>query len=305
VERGASGHTLAAYRGDVAAFFTFLEEGAGSLPDPPEVTPLMVRAWLGRLSRDGLARSTVARKISALRSFFRLVCREGVLERNPAAAVGTPRQEKPVAVAPTYDEVLLLLGQPDTENLSGLRDRAILELLYGSGLRAAELVSMDLADLDLDGSLIRVRGKGRKERIVPLGGKAAEALGAYLARRDEFRSADRTPHPDAVFLNRRGGRISTRWLRMMVGNCVRSAAADARISPHALRHSFATHLLDGGMGLREIQELLGHASLSTTQRYTHLSTTQLLRTYDAAHPKARGPSPAAPPREEPGWESDR
>lgn len=293
-ERGASPHTLDAYAGDVEDFFDFLASTHDPLPAPSDVTPLMVRSWLGRLAREGTARSSVARKLSSLRGFFRLVCREGGIERNPAAAVATPKQEQPVAAVPTYDEVLRLLGQPDTEDLSGLRDRAILELLYGSGLRAAELVGLDLDDLDLSAGLLRIRGKGRKERIVPLGTKAAEALTSYLDRRSEFHTRGERPDPQAVFLNRRGGRLSTRWLRKMVETCVRDAAADAGVSPHSLRHAFATHLLDGGMGLREIQELLGHVSLSTTQRYTHLSMGQLLRTYDAAHPRARRSESSAP-----------
>lgn len=287
IEKGISEHTHAAYQRDVDGFFAFLADTIGREIPPGEITPLMVRSWLASLSKAKLARSSVARKLSAVRSFFRFTCREGETQHNPAASVATPRQDKPVALAPTYDEILLLLGQPDTETLSGIRNRAILELLYGSGLRAAELVGMNLDDLDLRGGMVRVRGKGRKERIVPVGRKSEEALNLYFTRRPEFHTKNSQPDPEAVFLNRKGGRLSTRYLRTMVQNCVLSASADGRISPHAFRHSFATHLLDGGMGLREIQELLGHVSLSTTQRYTHLSMTQLLRTYDAAHPRAR------------------
>jgi integrase/recombinase XerC len=224
---------------------------------------------------------STARKLAALRTFFRWLCREGVLEANPARLLLAPRRERRIPAVLDEAEVSALLDAPG-DALAAVRARAILELLYAAGIRCAELVALDTADLDLGGRSVRVLGKGRKERIVLFGGRAEQALREWLALRTGL-----APRGDALFLNARGGRLSDRSVRKLVEDRVRAIALERRCSPHTLRHSFATHLLSRGADLRTIQELLGHASLSTTQRYTHVDTRHLLEVYRKAHPRAR------------------
>ncbi|HEX9160651.1 MAG TPA: tyrosine recombinase XerC [Thermoanaerobaculia bacterium] len=283
-EKNVSINTVSAYRTDLESFVDFLCNDYFTLGrDQLEfrrVDNLTIRAYLAHLARRRLSRSSIARHLSALRSFFRHLMREGGVDANPAREVATPKREKhlPSVMQPT--DVALLLEQPDVETPLGLRDRAFLELMYASGLRIGELVGIDLDDVELRARLVKVRGKGAKERIVPFGSKAEEAIRAYLPLRSA--ASDET----AVFVNYRGRRITTRSVRRLFDRYVRGAALRAGISPHTLRHSFATHLLNAGADLRGIQELLGHASLSTTQKYTHLNDWELLKVYKKAHPRA-------------------
>ena len=273
-ERNVSGNTIHAYRDDLESFIGFLcndyfTMGRDQL-DLTRVDHLTVRSYLAHLARKKLSRATMARHLSTLRTFFKYLVREGVVEANPARAVATPKREKHLPAVMQTSEVALLLEQPDTSRTLGLRDAAWLELLYASGLRISELVGVDFDDLELRTRLVKVHGKGSKERIVPFGTKAEAALRAYLA----------------VFVNYRGKRITTRSVRRLFEFYLRRAALRAGISPHTLRHSFATHLLNAGADLRGIQELLGHSSLSTTQKYTHLNDWQLIAVYKKAHPRA-------------------
>lgn len=286
-ERNVSPNTIAAYRDDLESFIGFLCNDYLSMARDQlalaRVDHLAVRSYLAHLSRRKLSRATVARHLSALRSFFKYLVREGVVDANPARTVATPKREKHLPAVLQTSDVALLLEQPDTTVTLGLRDAAWLELLYASGLRISELTGIDVDDLELRSRLVKVRGKGSKERIVPFGTKAEAAIRAYLAVRGEL---IRNAEEEAVFVNYRGERITTRSVRRLFDGYVRDAALRAGVSPHTLRHSFATHLLNAGADLRGIQELLGHASLSTTQKYTHLNDWQLMAVYKKAHPRA-------------------
>jgi integrase/recombinase XerC len=243
------------------------------------VDTLLIRGFLAELHRAGLRKSSTARKLASLRTFFRFLCREGALASNPARALASPRLEKRVPLHLQEDQARALLDVPG-HTLAALRARAILELLYGTGVRCAELVGLDLTDIDLDERVIRVLGKGRKERVVPFGRPALEAVRVYLEAREKV---GRSP---AFLVNARGLRLTDRFVRMTVARRVRQVALDRRISPHKLRHTFATHLLSRGADLRAIQELLGHSSLSTTQRYTHVNLSHILDIYRKTHPRA-------------------
>jgi len=279
-ERNASPRTVRSYGQDLRQFALHLEQELGRAAQPQEVDHLLIRGFLAELHRRGLSKASSARKLAALRSFFRYLCREGRLVTNPAKLLLSPRREKriPSVLEPSQVERLL---QVPGDGPAALRARAILELLYATGMRCAELVSLDLGELDTEARTVRVLGKGHKERVVLFGVPAAEAMRAWLAARGDLR-----PKSEAVFLNARGGRLSDRSVRALVARRVRQLALERRCSPHTLRHSFATHLLTRGADLRSIQELLGHASLSTTQRYTHVDTRHLLEVYRKAHPRA-------------------
>ena len=279
-ERNASAHTIRAYGDDIRQFTEHLRREIGHEPKPREVDALLIRGFLAELHRAGLRKTSTARKLASLRTFFRYLCREGVLETNPARVLLSPRLEKRVPVHLQEGQVKALLDVPG-QTLAALRARAILELLYGTGVRCAELVGLDLDDVDLDERVVRVLGKGRKERLVPFGRPAQAAVAAYL---EERRKVERS---QAFLLNARGLRLSDRFVRLTVARRVRQVALDRRISPHKLRHSFATHLLSRGADLRSIQELLGHSSLSTTQRYTHVDLAKILEIYRNTHPRAR------------------
>ena len=283
-ERNVSPNTVGAYRDDLESFTGFLCDDyftvARDQLDLRRVDHLAVRAYLAHLARRKLKRSSIARHLSAMRSFFKYLMREAVVDANPARTVATPKREKHLPSVMQPAEVTLLLEQPDTSSPLGLRDRAFLELLYASGLRIAELVGIDIDDIELRARLVKVRGKGSKERIVPFGSKAEEAIRAWLAAREA------PPEEEALFINYRGERITQRSVRRLFDRYVRDAALRAGISPHTMRHSFATHLLNAGADLRAIQELLGHASLSTTQKYTHLNDWELMKVYRKAHPRA-------------------
>ena len=279
-ERNASPHTVKAYREDLAQLRSHLFQELGREARPAEVDHLLLRAFLARLHREGLTKSSAARKLAALRTFFRFLCREGVLARNPARALLSPRMERKIPPHLEEEEVARLLDVPG-EGAGAARNRAILELLYATGIRCAELVGLDLGEVDFESCMVRVLGKGRKERIVPFGSRARIALLAYLPIR-----LGTPPRCDALFLNHRGGRLTDRSVRNVVQGRVRQLSLADGVSPHALRHSFATHLLARGADLRSIQELLGHASLTTTQRYAHLDTHHLLQIYRKTHPRA-------------------
>src|SRR5687767_9921650 len=280
-ERNASPHTIRAYGEDVAQFAEYLGEQIGREPTPQDADHLSVRGFLAALHAGRIRRVSAARKLASLATFFRYLCREGVLDRNPAAAILSPRLERRIPSHLEEDETAVLLDVPGADDAS-MRARALLELLYATGIRCAELVGLDVPEVDLDARMVRVLGKGRKERVVPFGTRAREAVIAYLPAR-----ARAVPKSDALFVNRRGGRLTDRSVRAILAARVRQVALAKRVSPHSLRHSFATHLLGRGADLRTIQELLGHASLSTTQRYTHVDMRRILDIYSNAHPRAR------------------
>ncbi len=276
VERNLSLRTCASYLSDLRQFSRFLA------PTPVEnADRLAVRSYVARLSAERKARSTTARRLSVLRSFFDFLLEAGRVGKNPARLVPRPKIPKRLPNFLTVDEAARLMNGPRGEAALAGRDRAILELFYSSGLRLSELVGLSVGDLDLASGSVRVFGKGSRERIVPVGSKAVEALRDYLARDRVLQSAR------PLFLNRRGGRLTPRSVERIVKKYMTEIGKPA-FSPHALRHSFATHLLDNGADLRSIQEMLGHRSLSTTQRYTHLLPGRLMRVYDRAHPRGRG-----------------
>jgi integrase/recombinase XerC len=276
--RGASPHTLSAYRRDLVEYLGYLETKnlSGGSPDS-------VKSFLGHLFGKSLARSTMARKISAVRSWYRWMVREGVLENNPCDGIPTPRIPQKAPRFLSLDEVTALLDASSGDRPIDLRDLAIWELFYSSGVRVSELSGLDTEDLDLEGSLLRVRGKGDKTRIVPLGQRASARIEKYLKGDGRWPvNRDRDP----LFLNHRGKRLSQRGIQKRLEVRLKSCGLDTKISPHVLRHTFATHLLDSGADLRAIQEMLGHESLQTTQRYTHVTLDRLLEVYDRSHPRA-------------------
>jgi integrase/recombinase XerC len=331
LNRNASAHTVSAYDSDVSQFLAFsaaqLHKPESAL-EPAEMDLGMIRAFLADLYRQGHARGSAARKLSALRAFGRYLRREGWIEGDPAALAVAPRREQKVAAHLTVDEMSRLLDMPDPSQPLGRRDRAILELFYASGVRLSELVGLDLEDVNLSARMVRVMGKGGKERLVPFNDAARQALGAWFKDRAALRATlarsrvpnAQKPNPRApsrrhlpaksgsvragaatspprvarvdqrepLFVNARGARLTGRSVQRLVGRYVASCSSRFGISPHALRHSFATHLLERGADLRAIQELLGHVQLSTTQRYTHVNAAQLLDVYRKAHPRARG-----------------
>lgn len=282
-ERRLSDETLRAYSTDLAMFAESLGDESVRIDS---IDKFAVRGFVARMSRNELSPASIARRLSAVRTFFEFHVREGELEANPAAGVRRPRVAKGLPRDLTVDEVFNLLDRIGDSDAAGRRDRAILELLYATGLRVGELVSLDLGNMDLPGGMVRVIGKGKKERLVPFGRKAADAVRRWLEASETLRKP--TNETEAVFLNLRGSRLSDRSVRRILNRRLQEAAIHAKISPHAIRHSFATHLLGAGADLRSIQELLGHASLSTTQRYTHADTDALMRVYDKSHPRARG-----------------
>jgi integrase/recombinase XerC len=291
-QRNASEHTLRSYASDLQQFLhhlTHTPEG-DDRPEPAleQIDNLTIREFLGRLHQRGNKKSSTARRLAAIRSFLKYLSVEGAIAANPAKLVASPRQEKRLPDFLALDAVSALVEAPDTSTAAGKRDRAMLELLYGTGIRASELVGLDLGDLDLQEQLVRVLGKGRKERIVPFGRKAGEALADYLQARLELAGRElRGSAAEAVFLNVRGGRLTARSLGNVVNKHVRRLAQRMKVHPHTLRHTFATHMLNAGADLRSIQEMLGHESLSTTQKYTHVSIEQLVRVYQSAHPRAK------------------
>jgi integrase/recombinase XerC len=286
VERNASAYTLKSYREDLLALASYLERAGGRMPAAGEITPLDLRGYVSSMHQQGYARATIARRLASLRSFFRFGQREGWAHGNPARPLRNPRRQRSLPHCLTSEEVARLLAAPPADQPQGLRDRAILETIYSAGLRVGELVGLNEGDLSLDDAVLRVRGKGRRERIAPLGSYALAALRQWLEVRQlsprEPRGADAP-----LFVSRLGRRLTTRSVGRLLEKYLAQAGLDRRTTPHTLRHSFATHLLDRGADIRSVQELLGHKSLTTTQIYTHLSTAALREAYERAHPRAR------------------
>ncbi len=285
-EKGYSPQTLRAYRNDLAQFHDFLcAQWKVKEIEPRNVDHIAIRDFLGSLHSRELRKSTAGRKIATLRSFFKFLHQERYIESNPAKLVATPRKEKQIPRVLHVDEATSLVTAPAGDSPLAMRDRAILELLYATGMRVSELTTLDRNDIDLSERFVRVLGKGRKERIIPFGTKAEAAVRNYLKVRAQI--ARGRLQPEALFVNKNGTRLTSRSVGRLVEKYIREMALKLKISPHTLRHSAATHLLNAGADLRVIQELLGHASLSTTQKYTHVSIEQLQAVYRRAHPKAK------------------
>lgn len=276
-EKNASPYTLIAYRGDLEDF----QKAVGDIPIE-KITLLHLRRFLADLKAKDIKKITVGRKLSSLRSFFKFLCREGYLEVNPAISLRTPKQDKRLPKVLGVEEVSRLL-EGTGETLQGFRDRAILETLYSSGLRVSEVTQLDVSHVDFIGGVVKVSGKGKKERLAPIGEKALRAIRDYLEKREKTKALrdSRT-----LFVNRSGGRLTARSVRRVLDRVIKRTSLTHHVSPHTLRHSFATHLLDRGADLRSVQELLGHQHLSTTQIYTHVTAEHLKKAYDKAHPRA-------------------
>ena len=296
-QRNASAHTVRNYASDLEQFYSFLtttpEGSPRPAPDLDQIDNITVREFLGALYQKFNKKSSVARKLATLRSFMKFLSAQGAIRANPARIVSSPKLESRLPDFMTIDAVTKLVEAPDTDADLGKRDRAILELLYGAGLRVGELVGLDLGDISLSEGLVRVVGKGRKERIVPFGRRAAETIEAYLHARANLMHAGKprakvdAASSEAVFLSFRGTRLTSRSVGNLVDRYVGHLSQKLKVHPHTLRHTFATHMLGAGADLRAIQELLGHESLSTTQKYTHVSVEQLVRVYQSCHPRAK------------------
>jgi integrase/recombinase XerC len=283
VERNSSELTTKSYHEDLQSFLDYLEDRIGRIPAAAEIDVATLRGYVAYLHECQYARTTMARRLACLRSFFRFCSREGLAPTNPAKALRTPRVGRKLPHFLTNEQVVQLLEAPPANEPAGLRDRAILETLYSAGLRVAELVGLNLESWDRDADILRVLGKGRKERIAPVGRYAAAALLRWLDVREPDPQA-KPAQQQALFLSKFGRRLTTRSIGRMLEKYLQQTGLDRITTPHTLRHSFATHLLDGGADLRSVQELLGHKSLTTTQIYTHVSTKRLRETYEKAHP---------------------
>lgn len=291
-ERRSSPLTVKGYMGDLRFFVRFVCESEGTF-DVTRIDKLLIRRYLKRLYDNALATSTIGRRLSAVRSFFNFLVRTEVLAQSPAAFVSAPKQPKRTPRFLSPDDAARLVESPAGERASDLRDRAILELTYGAGLRVSEVVGIDCADVDLDRGLVRVTGKGDRTRVVPMGRFAVATVATWLQRREELSSSEAQPAP--LFRNRRGRRLSVRAVQRIVERN-RAICHEIGATPHWLRHACATHMLGSGADLRSIQEQLGHSSLSTTQRYTHVTVETLMKVYDDAHPHARRDDDAEPPQ---------
>lgn len=277
VEKNSSQHTLINYQIDLKEFNSSIKQ------KPLEnITYVDVRLFLARMKERNFSKRSVARKMATLRSFFRFLCREGYIKTNPAAGLQTPKIERRLPIFLDIDQVVRLIESPDISDVYGSRDRAILETLYSSGIRVSELVGLNKDNVDFIGGVLKVYGKGKKERLAPVGDKALRVIRNYLEKVNAGKIKDKK----AVFLNKSGRRMTDRAVRRVVDKYIRKTSLNENISPHSLRHSFATHLLDRGADLRAVQELLGHANLSTTQIYTHVTTERLKSIYDKVHPRA-------------------
>jgi len=285
-ERNASDLTIKSYREDLFALMEWLETNLGSVPSADALTPQTLRQFQSALQEAGYARTTISRKLASLRSFYRFAQRQGLATTNPAKPLRNPRRQRKLPHVLSTDEVGRLLAAPPSINTAGLRDRAILETMYSAGLRVSEVVGLSDGDLDFEEQITRVKGKGRKERISPLGSYAIQAITLYKQQRTRHAAEQAKGRDAAVFVNRFGNRLTTRSVGRMLEKYIATAQLDSRTSPHTLRHSFATHLLDRGADIRSVQELLGHKSLATTQIYTHVSTANLRAIYEKAHPRA-------------------
>ena len=286
VERNSSELTIKSYREDLTALEAYLGEAVGgSSPEPSAITVLDLRGYVAALTEAGYASTTVARRLASLRSFFKFGLREGWVATNPAKPLRNPRKGRNLPHFLSAEDIGRLLATPPAQGRQGLRDRAILETMYSAGLRVSELVGLEDGDVDFEGGVLRVRGKGRRERLAPIGSFAADAVKQWLAVR-RLHVHEPTGPSAPLFVNKFGRRLTTRSVARMLEKYLRQAGLDTRTTPHSLRHSFATHLLDRGADIRSVQELLGHKSLITTQIYTHLSTAALRQAYERAHPRA-------------------
>lgn len=287
-ERNAAELTVKSYREDLMSLADFLSDETGRPPAPSEISTRDVRQYVAALHDAGYAKSSVSRRLASLRSFFKFAQREGLADENPAKPVRNPRPDRKLPHFLTNEEVGRLLEAPPQHEPLGLRDRAILETIYSAGLRVGEMVGINDEDLDVRGKLVRIRGKGRRERLCPLGGYALEAIDEWRAVRvlADNQGPNALANVTPLFVNRFGRRLTTRSVARMLEKYIQQTGLDQRTSPHTLRHSFATHLLDRGADIRSVQELLGHKSLVTTQIYTHISTAGLLEAYEKAHPRA-------------------
>jgi integrase/recombinase XerC len=288
VEKNASNLTITSYRTDLHQFFGFLAEKHNVAVNNIPVDILnhkAVREYLANMQDEGLSRATMARKLASLRSFVKFLCRENILPGNPIATVATPRQEKRLPRFLYPEDINALLNAPDFSKPTGKRDRAILETLYCTGVRVSELAGMDISSLETEEDFARVKGKGKKERLVPIGTKARQALEEYIKKGRPFLKGKNTASEDALFLNRYGTRLSARSIRNIVNKYVQQTALNQKVSPHTLRHTFATHLLNAGADLRSVQELLGHVKLSTTQIYTHVTRDKIKTIHNNTHPR--------------------
>ncbi len=275
LQRGASAHTLRAYRKDLEEFSDFVKKGA------EDIEMVDVRAFVAQQIKDGRNKTTAGRRLASVRSFLKYLHREGYMRDNPAKLVSTPKAQKPLPRFLSVDDIFSLVQQPKSIGFLQTRDRAILELLYSSGLRVSEIAGLNVEDVNTKEGLVKVKGKGKKERILPVGSKAIDAIKSYLVEKILLKRRNK-----ALFLNSRGETLSDRGVRRVVVKFAKMIGISGKIGPHTLRHTFASHLLQAGADLRVIQELLGHASLSTTQKYTHLDITHLMDVYDKAHPMA-------------------
>jgi integrase/recombinase XerC len=286
LERNASDKTVKSYREDLTQALVFARDRLKkSHVEPADWNTRLIRAFVAWLHEQGYAKSTIARRLAAARSFGKFLCRQGVLEENPARGLRGPRLDKKLPHFLTLADVQKLLVAPAESDWAGRRDRAILETLYSAGIRVSELVGLDVADADLNDGVINVRGKGKKERLALLGPNARSAVSRWLDDRTNLLQNVHADSP-AIFLNRAGGRLTTRSVGRLLEKYLRSSGLDPRTSPHTLRHSFATHMLDAGADIRGVQELLGHKSLTTTQVYTHVTTRRLQSSYQKAHPRS-------------------
>lgn len=277
IEKNASGHTITNYGIDLKDFSSSVKD-----KELNNITSLDVRLFLARLKEKNFSKASVARKMSCIRSFFRFLNREGLIKSNPASILSTPKIDKRLPLFLDSNEVVRLIESPDMSSVIGIRDRAILETLYSSGLRVSELVGLNKEDIDFIGGVLKVYGKGKKERLVPIGDKALRVIRNYLEKIGSLDINEKKP----VFLNKSKRRVSDRAVRRIVEKYIHKTSLNEKISPHSLRHSFATHMLDRGADLRSVQELLGHANLSTTQIYTHVTTERIKAIYDKVHPRA-------------------
>ncbi|QGT99155.1 Site-specific tyrosine recombinase XerC [Candidatus Syntrophocurvum alkaliphilum] len=288
IEKNASEFTIISYKTDIEQFFSFLSQKYG-IPKEDITTDHIVhksaREYLILMQNKQMSRATIARKLATIRSFVKFLCRENVLANNPIATLSTPKQEKklPRFIYPT--EISLLIEAPNINKSTGIRDKAILETLYAAGLRVSELVNLNLIDIDINEEFIKVSGKGKKERIIPFGTQAKKSLIEYIRTSRNILLSKNDKNTDAVFLNRYGNRLSSRSVRNIINKYVEQVAINQKISPHTIRHSFATHLLNNGADLRSVQELLGHVKLSTTQIYTHVTKDNIKNIYEETHPR--------------------
>jgi len=286
LEKNASAHTVKSYREDLSQAIAFFRTRLpAQATEPTQLTTRALRAYMAWLHERGFSKSTIARRVAAMRSWCRFLCRQGTLAANPAEGLRSPRQDKKLPHFLNEKDLTVLLETPPADSSIGVRDLAILETLYSAGLRVSELTGLDVTDLDMDAGLFTVRGKGKRERLALMGKPAQKAMERWLAWREAIANGKAHP-PSAVFLNKRGGRLTSRSVGRLIEKYLALSGLDPRTSPHTPRHSFATHLLDRGADIRSVQELLGHRSLTTTQIYTHVTTHRLSDSYHKAHPRA-------------------